>query len=106
MLVGDELGVAEDLGLGGVALGPGPFLLEVGVPAVGIVDREDVAAGTRIPVPVPGATDVVSGLEHDGAEPGAPHPHQLVHPGEPGPHDHHVDVSLSVNSVATTCLQA
>ncbi len=47
VLVGDELGVTQDLGLRGVALGPLPFLLEFGVPAVGVVDRQDVATGTR-----------------------------------------------------------
>ncbi len=92
VLVGHELGVAEDLGLRGVPLRPGPLILEFGVPAVGVVDREDVAAGARVPVPVPGTADVVAGLEDHSAQAGAAHPDQLVHPGEPGADDHHVDL--------------
>src|SRR5690606_17425417 len=57
VLVGDGLGVAEDLGLGRVLLRPGPLVLELRVEAVGVVDGRDVAARPRVPVPVPGAAD-------------------------------------------------
>ncbi len=87
VLVGNEVGVAQDLGLGCVALRPGPLAFEFGVPAVGVVDGEDVAPGARIPIPVPGAAHSVAGFDHHGAEPGCPHAMQLVHPGEAGPDD-------------------
>ena len=62
--VGDVVGVGEDLGLRGVALGPLPLLLEVLVEAVGVLHALDVAARAGVAVPVPGAADAVAGLEH------------------------------------------
>ncbi len=95
VLVGHELGVAEDLGLGGVPLGPGPLRLQLRIPAVGVVDRKNVAAGAGVAVPVPRAAHVVGGLEYDGAEACPPHADEFVHPRESCPHDHHVDVATS-----------
>jgi hypothetical protein len=68
--VGDVVGVAQDLGLGGVTLRPLPFLLQFGRELVGILDAFDVAARAGIAVPVPGAAEVLAGLEH-------PHPKTL-----------------------------
>jgi hypothetical protein len=53
--IGDVIGVAEDLRLAGVALGPVPFLLQLVVEGVGVLHALDVAAGAGIAVPVPGA---------------------------------------------------
>ena len=61
--VGDVLGVAQDLGLRRVPLGPVPFLLEVGIERVGVLQALHVAARTRVAVPVPGAADVAAGLD-------------------------------------------
>ncbi len=88
--VGDVLGVAEDLGLRGVALAPAPFLLQGVVERVGILHALDVAASAGIAVPVPGAADPVPGLEDAALEAERPHPVQHVEAGEAGADDHHV----------------
>ena len=85
-------GVPQDLGLRGVPLGPLPLLLEVGIEPVRVLHALDVAARARVPVPVPRAADVGAGLEHPRPHPEPARPVQHVHPGEPGPHDHHVDI--------------
>ncbi len=91
--VGHMVQVAEDLRLPGELLAPLPFLLQVLVERVRVVDRLDVAAGAGIAVPVPGATHIVAGLED---------PHGHVHPvaqsvqrvqaGETGSYDDDVGV--------------
>ena len=91
VLVGHEVGVPQDLGLGGIPLGPGPLGLQLGIPAVGVVDGQDVAPSARVTIPVPGAADTVAGLDHDGTESCVAHPLQLVHASEPRTHDHGVD---------------
>ena len=62
--VGDVVQVPEDLGLRRVALAPGPLLLELVGERIRVGHALDVAAGARVPVPVPGAADVVGGLDH------------------------------------------
>src|SRR4030088_3086534 len=96
--VGDVVGIAQDLGLGGVALGPFPFLLQLGRELVGILDAFDVAARAGIAVPVPGAADALAGLEH-------PHPKTLqaqavqhVHAAEPGADDHRIEIEGHTSS--------
>ncbi len=91
VLVGDVLQVPEDLGLRGVLLRPLPFGVEVGVPAVGVVDGHDVAAGARIAVPVPRAAHVVGALEDRAREPQPAQPLEHVEAGEPRPHHDDVD---------------
>ena len=61
--VGDVLDVAQDLGLGRVALGPLPLLLELLGELVRVLHALDVAARARVAVPVPGAADVAARLE-------------------------------------------
>ena len=62
--VGHVVGVAQELGLGGVALAPLPLLLQRLVELVGVLHALHVAARTGIAVPVPGAADAAAGLEH------------------------------------------
>src|SRR5690606_10724735 len=61
--VGDMLDVAQDLLLRGEPFGPGPFLLQLLVERVGVVDALDIAAGAGIAVVVPGAADAFGGFE-------------------------------------------
>ena len=96
MLVGDVTEVAEDLGLRRVALRPLPLGLELGIEAVRVVDALDVAARTRVAVPVPGAADVVGALDHLRREPEASQAVEHVQPGEPGTHHDDVDVRCRV----------
>ena len=53
--VGHVVRVGEDLGLRRVALGPLPLLLELVGELVRVLHALDVAAGSRVPVPVPRA---------------------------------------------------
>ena len=55
--IGDVVDVVQDLRLGGVALGPLPFLLQLVGEGVGILQALDVAARAGIAVPEPGAAD-------------------------------------------------
>ena len=94
--VGHVPQIGQDLRLGRVLLGPGPLGLELGVEAEGVVGGGDVAAGTRVAVPVPGATDVAGRVVGPGHESEAAQPVQQVQTGEPGPDHHHVDVGRVV----------
>ncbi len=62
--VGDVVGVLQDLGLGRVALGPVPLLLELVGELVRVLHALDVAARAGVAVPVPGAADAAARLEH------------------------------------------
>ena len=62
--VGHVVEVGEDLGLAGVALAPLPLLLEFVGELVGVLHALDIAAGTRIAVPVPGTPDAAGCLHH------------------------------------------
>ena len=66
--------IGEDRGLGAVTLGPAPVLLQIFREGIGVFHALDVAAATRIAVPVPGAADAVAGLEGAYPEPGFPQP--------------------------------
>jgi hypothetical protein len=91
--VGDVPGVAQDLGLAGVALGPVPLLLQLLRKPVGVLHALHVAPGARIAVPVPRSADVVARLEHDRAQTGAPQTVKEVHPPEPGADDDRIHAS-------------
>ncbi len=93
--VGDVLRVPQDLRLRGIALGPLPFLLQGVVEAVRVLHALRVAACARVPVPVPRATHVRAGLEHRHPQLEPPRPVQHVHPGKPGPHDHHINIDAT-----------
>ena len=92
VLVGDVLGVAQDLGLRRVLLRPRPLALEGGIEAVGVVGRRDVAPGAGIAVPVPRTPDVVGGLERSRREPQTPQSVQEVEPGETGSPHYYIDI--------------
>jgi hypothetical protein len=89
--ISDVVGVAQYLGLGGVALRPVPLLLELGRERVGVVERLDVAACAGIAVPPPRATDVAGRLEATDVESESLEAVDRVHPGEPGADDDHVE---------------
>ncbi len=89
--VGDVLGVPKDLGLGGVALGPLPFLLQLVVEVIGVLHAVDVTAGARVPVPVPGSAHVGPGLETADRAARRRHPMDQVHAGEAGTDHDRVD---------------
>ena len=80
--VRDMARIVQDLGLAGVALAPVPFLLELARERVGILHALDVAARTRIAVPVPGPADVAALLEHARRKAERAQPMQHVEAGE------------------------
>ena len=86
-LAGQELGVLEDLGGAGVVLGRHEArLLEQGQVYVGL----DVAHAARVPVPVPGATEVARLLDDpDVVDPVLAEVDGREHPGEAAAHDDH-----------------
>src|SRR3546814_11002639 len=57
------LEIAHDLRLSGIALGPGPLLLEFVGEGEGIVVALGIATRAGIAVPVPGAAHTVGGLQ-------------------------------------------
>src|SRR3546814_5603617 len=61
--VRDMLEIAHDLRLSGIALGPGPLLLEFVGEGEGIVVALGIATRAGIAVPVPGAAHTVGGLQ-------------------------------------------
>jgi hypothetical protein len=83
--VGDVVGVFQDLGLGGVALGPLPFLLELGRELVGILHALDVAARAGIAVPVPGAADAPCRPRSRGVKPCPRRRWSMYMPAKPAP---------------------
>src|SRR4030095_6608953 len=91
--VRDVVDVAQDLRLGGVALGPLPLLLELLREGVRIVHALDVAAGASISGAVTGAPDAPAGLEAPGREPERAQSVQGVEACEPGPDDHRVQLA-------------
>src|SRR4030095_7801276 len=90
--VGDMVGVAQDLGLGGVALGPFPFLLQLGGELVGVLHALDIAARAGVAIPVPGAAHTLAGLEDPDLETFQPQPVQHVHAAEAGADDHSIEI--------------
>ena len=89
--VGHMFEIAQDLGLRRVLLGPAPFLLQLRRKLVAVLDALDVAARTRVAVPVPGTADAAAGFKHTGAQPKFTQPMQHVESGEAGPHDNRVE---------------
>src|SRR5438874_13517848 len=55
--------VTQDLRLRAVALGPMPFLLQLVREGIRVLHAFDIAATTRVAVPVPGAANPATGLE-------------------------------------------
>ncbi len=88
--LGHMLGVAQDLRLGGKALGPAPALLQLLGERVGVLQALDVAAGARIPVPVPGTAHATPGLKYLRLQPELTCLVQHVEAGEAGADDDQV----------------
>ncbi len=93
--VGHMVEVGEQLGLGGVALGPRPRGVELGREGVAVLLALDIHARAGIAVPIPGAADAGTGFVDPGRNAELAQPVQQVETREPGPHDHHV-IGLSV----------
>jgi hypothetical protein len=55
--------VTQDLGLRAVALGPMPFLLQLVREGIRVLHAFDIAAASRVAVPIPGAANPTTGLE-------------------------------------------
>src|SRR5262249_25914082 len=83
----DVVQVPQDLGLGGVALGPRPLLLDLGRERIAVVHRLDVAAGPRIPVPPPRSADAAGGVEAPDREAEGAQPVVRARAGEAGADD-------------------
>ena len=77
--IGEVERIGQDFGLGGVTLGPVPFLIEFVVPRHRIVHRRHVAARARITVPVPGSADIAAALDHQRRQPQLAQLDQHVH---------------------------
>src|SRR5262249_5910347 len=60
---------------------------------VGVIHALDVAAGTGVPVPVPGAANTVAGLEDPRRQSQPAHPVERVQSGEARPDDDGVERS-------------
>ena len=86
--------VGLDLALLGVALGPLPFLLQIFGPRIAVLQALDVAARTGVAVPVPGAADIIAGLEGHGRQAQAAQAVQHVQAGETGADDDRVGVQM------------
>ena len=92
--------VRKNLGLRRILLRPLPLLLQRLMPAIAVFHAGCVAPGSRIAVPVPGATDPVACLDHLGLEPQGSSLVQHVQPGKPGPNNHHVELTRHGHRIA------
>jgi len=90
--VGDMLGIAQDLRLGGIALSPLPFLLERVRELVGILHAFDIATRAGVTVPIPGTADPTSGLEDSRRETHRANAVEHVEPSEAGADDYYVEL--------------
>ena len=64
-LVGDEVEIAQRLGLGREMLGPVPFVEQLLGKGIAVGVAFGIEARARIAIPVPGAADAGAGLEHE-----------------------------------------
>ena len=96
--VGDEVQVAHDLGLAGIALGPFPLAHQLGGEGVPVDVAFRIAARAGIAVPVPGAADAAACFQrlHRQAEPVA-QAQQLVQTGETGADHQRVEFGCPVS---------
>ncbi len=102
-LVGDVVQVAQVLGLAGEALLPVPLLEQLLGEGVAVGDALGVEAGARVAVPVPGAAEVVPGLEHRGVHAQLDQPVQLVDAADAGTDDDRLVVRLRRASCPQPC---
>src|SRR5690606_3064246 len=91
--VGHVVEVAQDLGLGGVALGPLPLLLQLAGEGVGVVGALHVAPGAGVAVPVPRAAHAVALLDDGHGHPLLAQAMEEVEAGEPGADDDDVQLA-------------
>ena len=91
-LVGDEVEIAQGLGLAGEMLRPAPFLQELRREGVAVRVAFGVEARARIAVPVPGAADAGAGLEDPHAQPQLAQPIELAQARHARPDDDDVVV--------------
>ena len=96
--VGDVIGIAQDFGLGRVALRPFPFLLQLGRELVGVLHALHVAARAGITVPIPGAADALPGLDDTCAKPLLAQPVQHIHAAEACADDHRIEIDRHMPS--------
>ena len=90
--VGDEVQIAHDLGLAGIALGPFPFPHQLRRERVPIDVAFRIAARAGIAVPVPGAADPAARFQHlDRQAKPVAQAEQLIQTGEPGADDQRVE---------------
>ena len=89
--VGHMVGVAQQFGLGRVALGPAPLLLQCFRKPKRIFHALDVHPRTRIPVVVPGAADARSGFYYLGLQAHTARLVQHVKTGKTRAHNEHVN---------------
>src|SRR5215471_16352626 len=61
--IGHMVDVTQDLGLRAVTLGPMPLLLQLVREGIGVLQAFDVAATSRVAVPVPGAANPATRLK-------------------------------------------
>ena len=83
-LVGDEVHIAQGLGLGREMLAPLPFLQQFPGEGKAVAVALGIEARAGIAVPVPGAADIAAGLEHPHPEAKFPEPVKLVEAGNAG----------------------
>jgi hypothetical protein len=88
--IGDVLGVSEDFRLGREALGPAPFLLQIMIEGIAVLDAFRIAAGAGIAIPVPGSADVVPRLVDDDGKPLLAQAVEHVHSGKTSANDNGV----------------
>src|SRR5258707_1651796 len=76
--VGDEVEIAQRLGLRSEMLGPAPFLQQLLREGIAVGVAFGIEAGAGIAIPVPGAADARPGLEHADPQPQLAQPVELV----------------------------
>jgi hypothetical protein len=89
--VGNVVGIAQHLGLGGEAFAPFPFVEQRLVEGVAIIEALHVAARAGVAVPPPGAADVVRRLEAAHGKAHRAQPVDGIHSAESGPDNQRIE---------------
>ena len=76
--------IGKDLRLCGITFGPFPVLLEVMIKLIGIFHALDIAAGTGITIPIPGASHFICGLNYQTIQPHISKPMKHIEPRKSG----------------------
>ena len=88
--VSDMIGVTQYIGLSRETLRPFPLLLQLVRKRIGILQAFNIAAGTRIAIPVPGAAHALTGFEDLHRQLEFTQPMKGIHAGKTGADDHDV----------------